>query len=258
MTGFTFITAAIRRPSRGRVLRILAVAACFCCLPARAEVITDLYSTGLANDGNLIGNGATDPHWALMSSPTVGGTANYYNGAAKAYYIDQWSPANQTSAPKSQWITVPNGLEAVTFTPSGQYCSAAVYEFAPGYYEYQTSFTLPAGFTEASIAGKWVCDNYSRPSLDGGGMLLNGVSKPLGTVVDGFQLFSVTDGFQEGTNTLSFFVKNVRDTTEDYNPTGLQVEVSGTYAVPEPGTAILAVIGVGMAGWACRRGARRR
>jgi len=225
---------------------ILAAAA-----PAVAGPITisDLYSTGVNDSGNPISNGASDTHWTVIASPTISGTANYYNGSAKAYRIDGWVP-NQTSPINSQWVSVPNGLNAVSFSPAGQYVSAAVYEFSPYTYLYQTTFTLPGDFTSAQLAGKWNADNQ------GLAMYLNGTSKTLGAIVDGFQEFSVADGFQAGLNTLSFEVKNLRETAEDYNPTGLQVQVSGTYAVPEPSTTILALIGIGLAGLACRN--RRR
>jgi hypothetical protein len=250
-----FVPKISRRTFVLRIRHAVALVACLASLavagPAWASPfpITDLFSTGVNASGNLISNGATDPHWSVVGSPTVGGTANFYNGSAKAYRIDQWI-ANQTTPINSQWVSVPNGAEALPpFSPAGQFVSAAVVEFAQPNYTYQTSFTLPAGFDAAQISGKWVCDNIG---LD---MLLNGVVKPFGSVVDGFQLFSITDGFVAGTNTLSFVVQNRRQDSEDYNPTGLQVQVSGTYAVPEPGSIVLAVTGAGYAGltWLRRR-----
>lgn len=215
--------------------------------------ISDLFSTGVDASGNLIATGASDPHWSVVGSPTISGTANFYNGPAKAYRIDQWTPTNQTSPINSQWVSVPNGKEALApFSPSGQYVSAAVVEFATPNYTYETTFNLPVDFLSAELSGKWVCDNF------GPSMYLNGVSKPFGDVVEGFQEFSISSGFHAGLNTLQFVVLNQRQDSEDFNPTGLQVQVSGTYAVPEPSSAVLALLGVGLAAAsACRRRAVR-
>lgn len=214
--------------------------------PVAAVPITDLYSTGLDASGSLLPNGGTDPHWTVVSSPTIGGTPNFYNGSAKAYYITAWTPANQAA---SQWITMPNGgNDGTDFTPPDQMVEGAVYEFVPQDYVYQTTFTLPSDFATAEITGRWVADN------DGMSMKLNGATKPFGSIVDGFQTFSISDGFVPGSNTLAFDVRNLRELTEDFNPTGMQVELSGTYAVPEPGTWGLAISGLlAIAGVAGRR-----
>jgi hypothetical protein len=254
MLGAPSPSGGIRARGRGwcAVLIAVAVAAVACPVLADPIPISTLFSTGVDGSGNPISNGATDTHWSVTSSPTISGTANYYNGSAKAYRIEQWV-ANQTTPINSQWVSVPNGLEALApFSPPGQFVSAAVYEFSPYTYTYATTFTLPNDFISAQIIGKWVCDNV------GPAMYLNGVSKTFGAVVDGFQEFTISDGFQAGTNTLAFEVKNERQTVEDYNPTGLQVQVAGTYAVPEPSSTVLALIGIGLAGFACRARGRSR
>ena len=59
---------------------------------------------------------------------------------------------------------------------------------------------------------------------------------------------SITDGFVAGSNTLSFDVRNLREVAENFNPTGMQVQLSGTYAVPEPTGMGLAASGLAVAG----------
>jgi hypothetical protein len=205
-----------------------------------AAPITDLFSTGLDASGTLLPNGGTDPHWTVISSPTISGTPNFYNGSAKAYYITAWTPTNQAN---SQWISMPNGGNDTTeFVPTDQFVEGAVYEFVPQDYVYQTTFTLPADFVTAEITGRWVADN------EGIAMKLNGATKPFGSIVDGFQTFSITDGFVAGSNTLSFDVRNLRQVAENFNPTGMQVQLSGTYAVPEPTGMGLAASGLAVAG----------
>jgi hypothetical protein len=184
-----------------------------------AAPITDLFSTGLDASGTLLPNGGTDPHWTVISSPTISGTPNFYNGSAKAYYITAWTPTNQAN---SQWISMPNGGNDTTeFVPTDQFVEGAVYEFVPQDYVYQTTFTLPADFV---------------------------TTKPFGGIVDDFQTFSITDGFVAGINTLSFDVRNLRQVAENFNPTGMQVQLSGTYAVPEPAGMGLAASGLAVAG----------
>ena len=197
---------------------------------ASATVISGLYSSGVDNSGSLIATGATDTHWTVVLSPTWNSTANYYNGSALAYSINQWqtdSP-NQTN-PASQWITMPNGDATDFWAPIGTPVRGT-----PGWYQYESSFTLPANVASATITGKFVGDNAAV-------IKLNGVEASYGTVADGFLSFTMTSGFQTGTNLVDVFVHNdvfvQTGIPEDYpNPTGMQVQMTGEYtlaSVPE-------------------------
>lgn len=244
------LTALVRRSAAATCWAILT--ATTCCLPARAEVITDLFNTGVDSSGNVLSAGATDPHWTVVASPGQSGTAgpvNFYNGPAKAESINEWKPTNNLPANQatSRWITPPNAAGTVFFTPVGTpvNCNS-------GTFVYQTTFTLPTGFTSATITGRFACDNTSP------GLLLNGFGATVGSVdADKFLTFSFTEGFQSGSNTLQFYVFNDPDTAVP-NPTGLQVQLTGVYAVPEPSALALAVVGAGLAGFAIRRGRSRR
>jgi len=197
---------------------------------ASATVISGLYSSGVDNSGYLIATGATDTHWTVVASPTWNSTANYYNGAALAYSITQWqtdSP-NQTN-PASQWITMPNGDPTDFWAPLGTPVRGT-----PGWYTYESSFTLPANVVSATITGKFVGDNAAV-------IKLNGVEATYGTVTDGFLPFTMTSGFQTGANIVDVFVQNdvyvQTGIPVDYpNPTGMQVQMTGEYTlapVPE-------------------------
>jgi len=216
--------------------------------PAVAGQIT-IFNTGVSGTGGLIASGDSDAHWTVVSSPTVSGTANFYNGPAKAYVIDAWNPTNNLPANQSisQWITPPNASPTVVFTPVGTPVNCV-----SGTFIYQTTFTMPSAFDSPVINGRFACDN------DSPGLLLNGVGATVGSVdADKFLTFSFSNGFQAGSNTLQFYVYNDPGTAQP-NPTGIQIQLTGTYAVPEPSSVVLALLGVGLAGvTACRRRAVR-
>jgi hypothetical protein len=115
---------------------------------------------------------------------------------------------------------------------------------------YQTTFTLPSNATSVSISGLVSVDN----SLDE--ILLNGVS--VGAYATGSSLANLTGDQEEaftqmnpisfsssnvvaGTNTLDFVADN-----DEGSPTGIDINISGTY-VPEPASAsLLSVAAVGL------------
>ena len=193
---------------------------------ASATVISGLYSSGVDNSGGLIATGATDTHWTVVASPTWLSTANYYNGPALAYYIDAWSYAPAQSSPNSQWITMPNGDATTIFTPLGTPVRGTL-----GWYTYESSFALPANVASLMITGKFVGDNAAV-------IKLNGVEASYDPVANGFQAFTMTSGFQTGTNLVDVFVYNAEEPGQGTtpNPTGMQVQMTGEYtlaSVPE-------------------------
>lgn len=216
---------------------------------ARADTFSiPLFNSGVSGSSTLLSLGATDPHWTVISSPTVGGTANFYNGPAKVEYINEWNPANNLPANQSisQWITPPNASPTVFFTPVGTPVNCV-----SGTFIYQTTFTMPAVFESATIVGRFAVDNNSP------GLLLNGAGATVGSVdAEKFLDFTFTSGFQPGVNVLQFYVFNDPETAEP-NPTGIQLQLSGTYAVPEPSAVALAMIGAGLGCMAVRRRRRR-
>jgi hypothetical protein len=118
---------------------------------------------------------------------------------------------------------------------------------------YQTTFTLPADATSVTISGWVAVDN----SLDE--VLLNGnsVAYASGTSLTNLTLGDDEEAFTQmnpisfssnvmagagETNTLDFVADNQANT-----PTGIDINISGTYTVPEPAsTGLLAVAAVGL------------
>lgn len=213
------MSATLRRNTLSTALALSLVAGA---AVAQADVLDDLFGTGLNNSGTPLAGGSIDPHYTLISSPDSvfdGPEAYVVNNG---YPIGPWTANSSTS----KWIA-----------PRAD----AGNNNAPGTYTYRTTFDL-SGFdpNTASISGKWITDNNG---LD---ILINGVSTGHTTsftsFLAGFSNFSITTGFVAGMNTLDFLVRNGGDVA---NPTGLRVELQGTATlVPEPGTWLMALAGL--------------
>ena len=205
----------------------------------RADAIT-IFNTGVNASGTPLADGTIgDPHYSLVGTP--GGTSTIrVRTSAGGFPIPPWIGNNSTSA----WIG-PNNDPSL--------------DGPQGHYDYQTKFTLPSNalLSSASITGQWAGDNDLIQ------ILLNGVPVPQGNLpaidpgggtrpLNTFFPFSITNGFVAGTNTLDFIVNNQPTSN---NPTGVRVELSGTFTIPEPST--LALFGLSIASFAGWRRLRR-
>jgi PEP-CTERM motif len=218
----------IMSPRRKCRLHFLAVVLLlvFSNCEALADAIPGLFDTGVDNNGDLLPGGATDPHYALVSSPNsasaVVADSNVYPlGSGGRWLAD---------GPNSQWIS-----------PSSDGATEPV-----GNYFYQTTFDL-TGYDPATaeITGQWTVDDSG---LD---IFLNGASTGISyTIYNADATFSppftISNGFVSGINTLEFEVYNAE------GPTGFRAEVSGTVNVPEPTT--LAILFSGLLLWRRRPG----
>lgn len=186
---------------------------------ARAAPIATLFNTGVDAAGVVLGGGATDPHWAVVSGPA---------GAAAAIAGDQSDGKWLAPDPVSEWI-------------SGGGTS-------PGGFDYRTSFSL-AGFdpATASITGTVAADNEITDIRINGhstGFRLGIVGYPSYTSFQQFNPLPVFSGdFVAGINTIDVLVYN--DAT---GPQGVRLALTGSaqpLRVPEP--ASRAVLGAGLA-----------
>ncbi|MDZ7618950.1 MAG: PEP-CTERM sorting domain-containing protein, partial [Patescibacteria group bacterium] len=110
---------------------------------------------------------------------------------------------------------------------------------APGVYTYETTFDLRGFLVDTAELTVAVARDDSLA-----GVYLNG--QPVSFSQAGYTLgspFTISSGFIDGINTLSFAVNNGGTAS---NPHGLRVEVWGTAMVPEPSTILL----LGLAGMA--------
>jgi hypothetical protein len=184
--------------------------------------VPGIYGTGLNNSGGLLADGAIDPHYQLIGSPSTiyppGSPLFVVN--SNTYPIPPW----MANGPNSKWLslqTIPQGVTA-------------------GNYTFRTTFDL-TGYIPgtARIAGNWTGDDDGIDVKINALSTLTSYSGPNEFMV--FHPFTITAGFLPGLNTLDFIINNGLDRT------GLRTELSLiAVPVPEPGTLILCGIGFGL------------
>jgi len=191
--------------------------------PSLAGTISDLFDTGVGSSGVSLPDGTSpDPHYTIISSSdgsvaseTIVKTSASGFPVAGAPY---WNGDSTTSA----WIMPLSGYPGDTNMPVG-------------YYDYLTTFTLPAGAASVHISANLVVDNQET------NILLNGdsVGAPqidTFTSLETYTPISFTSGnVLAGVNDLVFVVYN-SGPADASGPTGLRVdEITGTYTtIPEP------------------------
>ena len=194
---------------------------------AHAADIVGLCNTGqnatCTGSGTL---GAADQNWTLTDPNAVAYDGTPINSA--------WLANNSTS----YWAT-PAANGNTSFDPT-----------AAGYYNYTLTFDIGTGFNSgsASFNGRFAVDN-AVASIKLNGNVINGS----GGTYNRWTAFSADSGFVGGTNTLTFNVVNLAQSSG--NPTGLRVEFLGSNvaAVPEPATWALFILGFGLVGGVMRR-----
>jgi hypothetical protein len=181
----------------------------------RATPIT-IFNTGVDDSSDSLAPGSVDPHYQLDGG-------NAFAGANPP-------PVWIANAPNSQWITPT--ADASFGEPGGVF------------YTYTTTFTLPVGFSDAMLSGGWASDNGATMSLNGGPTVSTTGDAAFGSLTS----FSITSGFMAGANIITFSVLNSGAFTEG-NPTGLRVEISGSFnpaaGVPDSGSSAV-LLGSGL------------
>jgi PEP-CTERM motif len=182
-----------------------------------------VFGTGLDSNGQVLIDGAVDPHYQLILSDSP-----LYPGPDAVVADTQISPVDNwiSTGMTSKWISI--RADAATHNPEGAYI-------------YRTTFDL-TGFDLATVmlTGRFAPD-------DVGAIFLNNVASHKDVCCYyRWAPFTISSGFVTGVNTLDFLVEN-----SGGGPTGIRVDLAGTgnvSAVPEPGTWMLLVIGGGAFG----------
>ena len=188
--------------------------------------IAGLFNTGMDSSGNPVADGATDPHYALVSVPGGGSGTAFVTLQKPPIQSGAWMLDTNTS----KWIS-PTADESTQPDP-------------PGDYVYQTTFIVNGGSGGVSITGQVAADNAVTS------ILLNGVTVAT-NVSDGFQSFSpfvINSGFVAGTNVLQFIVHNLpynNPNGTQNNPSGFRCELAGG-ALPPPATSVSGLYNTGV------------
>ncbi len=177
-----------------------------------------IFGTGhvMGSANNLIGPGAVDGNFTLVSCPAAEACVSNGNSGSSSGYdafvtltgqypFPLWYP-NTTSA---YWIGPANGGNEATID-------------AQGVYDYRETFDL-TGFdlSTVEIGGYFATDSSGTIKLNGATV------GPSNSSPSSLTAFSLTTGFVQGINTIDFIVTN-GPTAAAENPTGLFVELSGT------------------------------
>jgi hypothetical protein len=191
-------------------------------LTLSAGTISNLFNTGVKNDGTDATGGSPELHYTSQTASPL--NMVFVLGAPNGAWL-----ANTAA---SQWIG-PDTSDGSTIM-GGNYSV-----------DYRTMFDL-TGFNPATaiLTGRWSTDNI------GTDIKINGTST--GNTSSGFSNwfnFTISSGFVSGINTLDFLWTN------QGGPGGVRVEISGTAnptgSVPEPssfGLFVAGLIGLGLIG----------
>ncbi|HPZ97248.1 MAG TPA: hypothetical protein PLT93_03855 [Phycisphaerae bacterium] len=178
--------------------------------------IASLYNTGVDNSRAVLGMAVQDPHWTLIQGGLAG---------------------ECTEGTPCPAYTIPAGANWLADDSNARWITAGQTENGnapPGDHTFRTTFTLAdaAAVAAASIRGRMA---YDDTLVD---VKLNGVVVVPGSAASGansWTEFAIDSGFQVGTNTLDFTIRN---SGTDANAMGLRVEFYDIVAGDVPWLAL--------------------
>lgn len=151
--------------------------------------ISSLYGTGVNNARAVVGTPAIDPHWTIIQGG-MSGTCT--EGASCPAYTLPQTPSLLAADSTSLWITASQTGDGIA--PTGDHV-------------FRTTFTLAdqAAVNAAVINGRVAFDDTLVDVKLNGVVVVPGIGIYSGQI---WQEFVINTGFQVGTNTLDFTVRN--------------------------------------------------
>lgn len=210
---YTTVTASAALTAGPHVLRLVEdsggynlnwIAFAFSPTSSPGSSVPGLFATGVDASGAPLADGASDPHYTIISGPDGAGAGAKVTLSDRFPVGDPYWPDDTAS---SKWVS-PQANQNGNLEPAGTYV-------------YRTSFDL-TGLDPASVqlTGRLIADDsISDVRLNGTSL---GVS---GSNYATWLPFLIRSGFRTGVNTLDFVLVNGGTSS---TPSGLRVEISGT------------------------------
>ena len=210
--------------NRHMVVVALAMAASFWISSARADVIPELFNTGVDETGAVLPDSAHDPHYQVFSTTVP--------GVVPGYPARTFDPLGLPSGgDDADWITLPETAIGV----------------GPSTTTFRLTFSLDAfDASTAQVSGRWATGDFAAMFLNGaftGNLTQNGV----------LSAFVLTQGFAPGLNVLDFQVTNYSRPATGLLVDDLHGAAALHAAVPEPAAWALMITGFYGAGGLLRR-----
>ncbi len=201
---------------------------------------------GLINTGFGLSTGQQDINYAFTNN---GGTAT---GTACASSTGRCGSVSNASSFPVAWpySSLPSSSGAQWLSPNVSATGDALTEdpSSNGNYRWTLDFNIATNPNTAWFTATWLTDNYGYAELNGNTITGSATPMPNGYVTG--TSFGAHSGFVYGMNTLTFVVTNIANDS-GFNPTGIDVEFTGSNvaATPLPAAALLfgsALVGGGV------------
>ncbi len=182
-----------------------------------------IYSTGVDASGNLLPDGAVDPHWTVQIEAYDQDTTPTPSGGA---FLDDYNGANYIGGPAYR----PDPAHGGTNPYGSDTANAGVIAWSAANYSGNVAYVYRTVFDLTGLNAATASIELTYLSDDDGELALNGALIPSTyNFQTGARTYILTGGFDDALNTLDVVAYN------QGGPGGVLVRIdSATAAVPEP------------------------